>query len=471
MNAASALTLPLERQRANAILAERVTAATFVISDILAVGSAFAITVTVRGALAGESLWPQYFRLAPFLAAIPLLIALMDLYPGVLLNPVDEFRRMTIAIAVGMSFVVVSTFLLKDSSTYSRLVFLTAIPLNVVLALGGRSLVRKIFRNVAWWGVPTVLVGPRDDIERMRLAVELQPWIGIRAVGVVQADAVGANLLAKERIGQAAIPYALVMVPPGAGREWIRQVERMAWGCKKMIVVPQSMQLLWSWMRVRDCCGVAGLEVRRELLQYRSRLVKRSIDVALALIGGVLITPGLIVIALLIKLTSRGPVFYGHRRLGIGNATFLAWKFRTMVTNSDELLEQHFQQNPESRREWESDQKLRNDPRVTRVGHFLRRTSLDELPQIWNVINGEMSLVGPRPIVRAEAERYGEEFDLYQRVRPGMTGLWQVSGRSNTTYRDRVEMDVHYVRNWSVWLDFYLLARTVAVVLRKQGAY
>jgi lipopolysaccharide/colanic/teichoic acid biosynthesis glycosyltransferase len=134
-------------------------------------------------------------------------------------------------------------------------------------------------------------------------------------------------------------------------------------------------------------------------------------------------------------------------------------------------LEQFLQADPELRAEWAATHKLRNDPRVTKIGKFLRQTSLDELPQVWNVIRGEMSLVGPRPIVRHEIVKYGDEFDLYRKVRPGITGLWQVSGRSETTYEERVAMDVRYVRNWSVWLDAYLVAKTAGVVLGKKGAY
>ena len=184
-----------------------------------------------------------------------------------------------------------------------------------------------------------------------------------------------------------------------------------------------------------------------------------------------MILPGIALIAALVKLGSRGPVFYGHERIGEGGRTFRAWKFRTMVQNADDLLEKYLESNPELRAEWAAHHKLRTDPRVTKIGRFLRQTSLDELPQIWNVTRGEMSLVGPRPIVREEAVKYGEELDLYGMVRPGITGLWQVSGRSDTSYEGRVAMDVHYVRNWSVWLDIYLLARTVGVVLRRQGAY
>ncbi len=194
-------------------------------------------------------------------------------------------------------------------------------------------------------------------------------------------------------------------------------------------------------------------------------------DFALALCGTVLLLPWVALISAFIKLSSRGPVFYGQLRIGEGGQAFRAWKFRTMVENADEQLAHCLEANPELQVEWAATHKLRRDPRVTRIGRFLRQTSLDVLPQVWNVLWGEMSLVGPRPIVPEEVVKYGEEFDLYLKVRPGLTGLWQVSGRSDTTYSGRVAMDVHYVRNWSVWLDVYLLAKTVGVVLRRQGAY
>jgi Undecaprenyl-phosphate galactose phosphotransferase WbaP len=471
MSAASALSSPREEQRAYSLVAEHATGMAFLIADTLALLAAYAITIVMRGAVGGGTLWPQYFRLIPFLGVVPLLIGLMDLYPGVLLNPVEEFRRLTIAITLGMALVVVATFLVKESNAYSRVVFVAAGPLGVALGLGARCLVRKICRNANWWGIPAVLVGPVDEIERIRRVVEAQPAIGIRAIAVVHAGSAALPLPAENYFAEGTIPYALVMIPPGADRKWLRRVEHLVWSCNKIIVVPQSMGLLWSWMRTRDCGGVVGLEVRRELLRWQSRLIKRAMDSALALVGGALILPFVGIVALLVKRSSRGPAFYAHERIGVGGRTFRAWKFRTMVEDADQILEDCLKADPELRAEWNATHKLRNDPRVTSIGKFLRQTSLDELPQIWNVIRGEMSLVGPRPIVRPEVVKYGEEFDLYRKVRPGITGLWQVSGRSETTYDERVAMDVHYVRNWSVWLDVYLLAKTVGVVLRKQGAY
>ena len=150
---------------------------------------------------------------------------------------------------------------------------------------------------------------------------------------------------------------------------------------------------------------------------------------------------------------------------------FKTYKFRTMIENADEKLKHYLSNNPDIKKEWDNNQKLKHDPRVTLIGKFLRATSLDELPQLINVLKGEMSLVGPRPIVESEIQKYDKNYELYKRVKPGMTGLWQVSGRNNTTYKERVEFDCYYVRNWSFSLDVYILLRTIRVVLFRHGAY
>jgi lipopolysaccharide/colanic/teichoic acid biosynthesis glycosyltransferase len=178
-----------------------------------------------------------------------------------------------------------------------------------------------------------------------------------------------------------------------------------------------------------------------------------------------------VTIAVVIRVTSPGPVFFGHDRIGRNRKVFRAWKFRSMHVNADELLEEHLASNPEAREEWAKDQKLKDDPRLTLVGRFLRRTSLDELPQLWNVICGDMSLVGPRPIVEGEVGKYGTEFERYMSVPPGITGLWQVSGRNNTTYEERIQLDATYVENWSLALDAYILGRTFEAVFTGEGAY
>jgi Undecaprenyl-phosphate galactose phosphotransferase WbaP len=210
---------------------------------------------------------------------------------------------------------------------------------------------------------------------------------------------------------------------------------------------------------------------RTGLLGSGSRLFKRVFDVLLvAVLGTLAFVPG-VLIALAIVLDSRGPVFFAHRRVGEGRRTFRIWKFRSMVRDADALLDRYLRQHPERASEWERTHKLKGDPRVTRVGRFLRKTSLDELPQLWNVLRGDMSMVGPRPIVAAEIAKYGPAFGLYSQVLPGLTGLWQVSGRNDMQYSRRVELDCHYIRNWSAARDLEILLKTVGVILRGHGAY
>jgi len=223
-------------------------------------------------------------------------------------------------------------------------------------------------------------------------------------------------------------------------------------------------------VEARDLRGILGLEVKQRLLLPRARWLKRALDVCLVTLLGLAAMPFVILLAVLIKLTSAGPVFYGQRRFGRGGEPFTAWKFRSMVANANQVLEQHLASDPKLREEWRRSHKLRNDPRITRLGRILRRTSLDELPQIWNILRGQMSLVGPRPIVAEEIPRYGDGIGLYKKVTPGLTGLWQVSGRNNVSYEQRVDFDLYYVRNWSIWLDLYVLAKTVRVVLMGDGA-
>jgi Undecaprenyl-phosphate galactose phosphotransferase WbaP len=198
---------------------------------------------------------------------------------------------------------------------------------------------------------------------------------------------------------------------------------------------------------------------------------KRAIDLLLVICGGVVVVPFCALIALLIKLDSRGPVVFWHERFGRGGRRFFVLKFRSMAINGDEILKRAMAQNPALREEWERDQKLRHDPRVTRIGRLLRITSLDELPQLWNVFKGEMSLVGPRPIVQNEFKKYGSKLKVYMEVTPGVTGLWQVSGRNNTTYEQRVNYDCQYVSQQSALFDFAILLRTIRVVLFREGAY
>ena len=236
----------------------------------------------------------------------------------------------------------------------------------------------------------------------------------------------------------------------------------------EVIERPSGLSL---WRPVRRQAAVIP-EVRQSaLLSGRSRGVKGFFDFVFAAALALAALPLGLLIALAIVTDSRGPVFFRHTRIGRGHRPFRLWKFRTMIVASDAAFQEYLERNPELAREWRLTHKLRHDPRVTRVGRFLRKTSLDELPQLWNVLRGDMSMVGPRPIVREEIPKYGPAFALYSQVSPGLTGLWQVSGRNDTHYHRRVELDGHYIRHWTPWLDGRILLRTVRVVLHGHGAY
>jgi lipopolysaccharide/colanic/teichoic acid biosynthesis glycosyltransferase len=204
---------------------------------------------------------------------------------------------------------------------------------------------------------------------------------------------------------------------------------------------------------------------------FRYRVIKRFLDVFLVVAFSPLILLAIGVVAAVVRLNSPGPVFYSHRRIRKNGAFFSMWKFRTMCVNSTEVLEEYLAKNPAAHAEWSQTHKLRNDPRVTSIGLLLRRWSLDELPQFWNVLIGQMTLVGPRPIVAAEVEKYNDSFKCYCCVKPGLTGLWQVSGRSELDYAERVALDCRYVHRWSLRKDFVILLKTFSSVVNQNGAF
>lgn len=220
--------------------------------------------------------------------------------------------------------------------------------------------------------------------------------------------------------------------------------------------------------------GFATGEAAGNLAESRYRppsSAKRLVDIAGALACMVLFSPFFLVVAIGVFLSSPGPIFYAQRRVGLFGKSISVWKFRSMCANADAVLADYLARDSNAKREWERSHKLKNDPRVTRFGRFIRKTSLDELPQFWNVLRGDMSLVGPRPVTLVEKERYGPYWPAYCSVRPGISGLWQVSGRSRLSYERRVQLDAHYVRNWGAWMDFMILVKTIRVVLVGDGSH
>lgn len=199
--------------------------------------------------------------------------------------------------------------------------------------------------------------------------------------------------------------------------------------------------------------------------------LKRGLDFVVAISALIILSPLMVVIAYLIRNTDGGPALFKQTRIGHNGKEFICLKFRSMVANADQVLDELLESNALAAQEWAKDHKLRNDPRVTLVGKIIRKTSLDELPQLFNVLRGEMSMIGPRPITKEEITKYGDFYRYYASVKPGISGLWQISGRNNTTYEERIHLDVTYVTNWSIWLDLKIFFLTVPAVVFSKGSY
>jgi len=259
---------------------------------------------------------------------------------------------------------------------------------------------------------------------------------------------------------------------PGVGRERLSVIiADYVRNFRSYFLVPDYFGVTNLWMSVRDIDGILTVQTEQQLLLSHNIVLKRIFDIVLSSVGGLVFLPLCILIAILIKLDSPGPVIYTHSRRGKGGKLFELHKFRTMHQNSKEMLEKMLRENPDLQKEWQENFKLKKDPRITRIGMLLRKTSLDELPQLWNVLKGEMSLIGPRPIIDDEIEKYGDNYALLASVKPGLSGLWQISGRSETDYEERVAMDIYYIQSWSLWLDLYILFKTFAAVIEGKGAY
>jgi Undecaprenyl-phosphate galactose phosphotransferase WbaP len=451
-------------------------------SDLMALSVAGLLSIYLRLFFDGRFHPSLYLQLYPVLGLFILAYATVGLYPGVAVSPVDELRWTSMTTTLIYLALGAAVFLFREAEVYSRGVFLMAWAFSLILVQLNRALVRHLFSSKKWWGYPVLVLGAGKTGDLVIRTLKRRPGIGLKPVLVLDDDlqkqgslhdvpVVGglelAPILAKSR----QIPYAIVAMPGVPRGRLLNLLERYGHTFAHLLIIPDLFGFSSLWVAAKDLGGVLGLEVRQQLLLPGPRVAKFLIDLVSTLIGGLLILPFIGLIALLIRLDSPGPIFYGQIRIGQGGRYFKAWKFRSMVQNADKVLKEYLEQHPELKESWEKNHKLMDDPRVTRVGRFLRRTSLDELPQLWNIMRGEMSLVGPRPIVDEEIWRYGDKFSLYTKVSPGLTGLWQVSGRNNITYEERVNLDAYYVRNWSVWLDVYILVRTIWVVAFGEGAY
>ncbi len=398
----------------------------------------------------------------------------------------EEILYVLKATCLGTVAVVVILYLEQTAASTSRLfVVLWAILLSLCVSLE-RLIFKNIVKNNKFLATPALLL-LGGDVD-MKVVEDIHHTInaGYNYVGYLSYNDVQQTKSEDEKIPHLGIwedaprlikehginhVFIIAHKLPLAGIEQLVAILQPL--VKHITIVPTLGSLPLNSVDLTTMLDgrYVALNLHNNLNFWYNRLAKFVFDYTLTLFGTILISPIFLIIAIAIKLDSKGPVFFAHERIGRGGKLFKCYKFRSMRQDAQQVLQELLANDPLAKAEWDKDFKLKNDPRITRLGRFLRATSLDELPQIFNVLKGEMSLVGPRPIVEKEIERYGEGYREYKAVRPGLTGLWQTSGRNDVSYADRVRLDTWYAKNWTLWLDIIILWRTVKVVLGRDGAY
>ena len=381
-------------------------------------------------------------------------------------------------------FAVIEIAVLAFASwAFSRYLWILSWLITFLLVPVARMIVKRLLNALGLWERDTWIVGNGKNAYEAYKAIKSEHNLGLVIVGFICDTKSDENktieglpvvygdekwLSSKDKRTQFIL--AVESNQSDIRNNWLRDL--MIKGYRYVSVIPtlRGMPLDSTDVSFIFSHEVMIFRVQQNLAKWSSRLMKRCFDIAGSLTIILILSPLLIYITTKVK-KDGGPAIYGHERVGKNGHKFKCLKFRSMVINSQEVLSKLLENDPVARVEWDTTFKLKNDPRVTPIGRFLRRTSLDELPQLFNVLRGEMSLVGPRPIITDELARYNDEVAYYLLSKPGMTGLWQVSGRSDVDYDTRVYLDAWYVKNWSMWNDIAILFKTVGVVLKRDGAY
>jgi Undecaprenyl-phosphate galactose phosphotransferase WbaP len=456
--------------------------AVLVLTDLLSLAAAGLVASLLNWSIQGVHEVASYVAFAPFISVFILVFAALGLYSGVSPSPADELRKSTFACILISLCLAVSTVSIRPNHLLFTWTIGGAMLLGIAFVPFAREVVRLKYSKSAWWGYPAVILGDEESGRLLIQTLHKQMDLALKPVALLcpnpgaASHVCGVPVISESDLSAwqpylKGRGYALLTSATASRDRLMNIISGNRRSFPHVLIVPEIWEFSCFSVSPKNFGGVLGLEIRDNIFQPGKQLVKNLLDCLLTLLILIFAAPLVLLIALAIKIDSPGPVFYTQRRVGRGGAEFRAWKFRSMVSDADTILAQYLATHPGLLAEWEQNHKLRVDPRVTRVGKFLRRSSLDELPQLWNVIRGEMSLVGPRPIVREEIPRYGKYFDLYTSVKSGLTGLWQVSGRSETSYAERVAFDTFYIRNWSVWMDLYILFRTIGVLCLRTGAY
>ncbi|WP_419687176.1 undecaprenyl-phosphate galactose phosphotransferase WbaP [Serratia marcescens] len=366
---------------------------------------------------------------------------------------------------------------------FSRYVWMFSWGLIIFLVPMGRSITKSILNKFHLWKKKTIIIGSGKNAFEAYAALQSEEVLGFSVSAFVCTDKpcessyFNIPVIHPDNIDWESIDTENTQFVVALEFEqhllrdwWLKNLARH--NCRSVSVIPtlRGVPLYGTDMSFIFSHEVMILRVSNNLAKRSSRIIKRTFDIFGSLFIMISLSPVLVLLAYKVSRDGGGSI-YGHERIGHEGKKFKCLKFRSMVLNSQEILKEVLENDPAAREEWNRDFKLKNDPRITKIGAFIRKTSLDELPQLWNVFVGEMSLVGPRPVVEDELERYAGDVDYYLMAKPGMTGLWQVSGRNDIDYDTRVYFDAWYVKNWALWNDIVILFKTIGVVLKRDGAY
>jgi len=404
----------------------------------------------------------------------------MKLLPGWGLGPVEELRR-TVMLLIGV-FTATTAMLFwgKAAHETSRFTLTFGFLFSLMLVPLIRVQIKRFLIRRGLWGAPTVIFTDSDIGPHVIDAIQQEPGLGYIPVGVMTNDqgyVKGSRLAGLPVLGRLSEPSgiahaAIIALPTLSSREATEMIEQCLSQYRKVVIIPELADVPSLWVKPRDLVGMLGLEIPSNLLDPLARLVKRGFDLGLVLLSLPMWLPVGLILCILIWAEDQANPMFLQERVGLKGKKFKTWKFRTMHPDAELILQKKLREDPVLCAEWEANFKLRNDPRITVIGRFLRRTSLDELPQFINILRGEMSLVGPRPLPHYHHEELPDRArELRERARPGMTGLWQVSGRSEAGHAGMPKWDTYYVRNWSIWLDMVIFVRTIRTVISAKGAY
>ena len=417
-----------------------------------------------------------------FLPLILLVFHIAGLYPGIMLSPAEEVKRIFFSTLLSFAGIAVAIFIdgqtgLKDS-VFLAIAFFIAIPIACLFVLLARHGARKFFGKFRFWALPCVIYTSGKTAAELCTRMLLHGELGYRPCMVIAEDAkkIYENAYSPIPLFKPTKEILQIIKKFNIKLALIADYEGDAFdimqGYRYTVHVSKNASEMFSGeVLLKDIAGFVGFASVHELTKITNRALKRVFDICFALLLLPFVLLVSIPVCFIIKLSSPGPIFYGHVRIGKNRKPFSCLKFRSMYKDADEKLKQLLQTNKNAKHEWEENRKLKNDPRITKIGAFIRKTSIDELPQIINVLKGDMSFIGPRPVTKDELEKYGSKADFILSVLPGISGMWQTSGRSESGYEDRIALDLYYIQNWSIWLDVWLSIKTFFVVILGKGAY